>query len=87
MGALREKAMNTFGGICEASYPARLAKPAAGREFWWYKIKNSYLKSGWEFFVFYFFSLGSASATNSAVIVRLLCGYCAVRAGKVKTEK
>ena len=35
--------------ICGASYPARFAKPAAGREFWWYKIKNSYLKSGWEF--------------------------------------
>ena len=31
----------------------------------------------------YFFLRGSISAPNCAVIVRLLCGYCVVRAGKV----
>ena len=31
----------------------------------------------------YFFLRGSVKDTNCAVIVRLLCGYCVVRAGKV----
>ena len=30
--------------------------------------------------------MGGMTARNCAVIVRLLCGYCAVLAGKVKTE-
>ena len=35
-------------------------------------------------FVFNCFFRGSMSATNSAVIVRLLCGNSAVRAGNIK---